>query len=384
MSPDKPLPELPQLRERINAIDSELLRLFAERMELSRDVARTKAISGAAVFDPLREDQIAAAAREQIKGDDGIRAEKLLRSLMRLSRGVQYDLLLPHDKNFSLGDQIKSAPAQFPPIKRLIHQGTASSYSALACTRLFPDLKAIPVQTFEEACLQVKSGEADAAVLPIENSTAGTIVDVYALVQHYGLYFWRTYDLPIHHHLLGLPGSTRGQIKRVISHPQALAQCSNTIRQQGWTPVESLNTAFAAQTTAESGDLGLAAIASLEAAAASHLIVLDDQISNLKENTTRFVVIGRELIIDPQATRLSLILKTSHASGALAATLAMFADRNLVLSKIHSRPNPEEPWSYLFDLDVDCSARDPQALATLYQLSREMSYLQLLGWYTTN
>ncbi len=384
ISANTALPDLPQLRQRINQIDGQLLALFAERMELARDVARTKAVSGAAVFDPLREDQIAAAAREQVKGDDGIRAEKLLRSLMRLSRGVQYDLLLPHDPKFPLGEQIRSAPDHFPPIRRLIHQGAASSYSAQASAKLFPGLKANSVQTFEEACQLVKSGQADAAVLPIENSTAGTIGDVYSLVQQYGLFFWRTYDLPIHHHLLGLPGAARDQIERVVSHPQALAQCSDAIKANGWTPVESLNTAFAAQAVNEGQDIHLAAIASFDAAAANGLIVLDDQLSNLSENTTRFVVVGRDLVIEPQASRLSLILKTSHASGALASTLAMFADRNLVLSKIHSRANPLEPWSYLFDLDVDCPAHDPQALATLYQLSREMSYLQMLGWYKTD
>ena len=379
--PSRPLPDLPQLRTRINAIDSQLLNLFAERMELARDVARTKAVSGAAVFDPLREDQIAAAAREQIKGDDGIRAEKLLRSLMRLSRGVQYDLLLPHDRHFALGEQIKAAPVAEPAVQRLIYQGAPGSYGAQASARLFPGLPAEAVQTFEEACQLVESGAADAAVLPIENSTAGTVGDVYTLIQQYGLFFWRSYDLPIHHHLLGLPGATRDQIRSVESHPQALAQCSVKIRQQGWRIIESLNTAFAAAAVAQAGDPTQAAIASLEAGQAHGLVVLDDQISNVRDNATRFVVVGRDLVISPQANRLSLVLKTSHASGALASTLAMFADRNLVLSKIHSRPNPEEPWSYLFDLDVDCPAYDPQALATLYQLSREMSYLQLLGWY---
>ncbi|MDD2533211.1 MAG: prephenate dehydratase domain-containing protein [Eubacteriales bacterium] len=379
----RPLPDLPQLRKRINAIDSHLLELFAERMELARDVARTKAVSGAAVFDPLREDEIAAAARDQIKGADGIRAEKLLRNLMRLSRGVQYDLLLPDDQHFELGAQIKNALTLEPPVTRLVHQGSPASYSAQASRKLYPQLEARAVQTFEEACRLVKTGEADAAVLPIENSTAGSIGDVYHLIQDYKLYFWRSFDLPIHHHLLAVPGTTIDQIKTVVSHNQGLQQCSDKIRMRGWQAVESLNTAFAAATVASAGDPTQAAIASLDAAAANGLIVLDDQISNTRENATRFGVVGRELVITPDADRLSLVLKTSHASGSLAATLALFSDRNLSLSKIHSRANPAESWSYLFDLDIDCPAYDPQALASLYQLSREMSYLQILGWYPT-
>lgn len=375
------LPELGQLRKRINEIDNELLNLFAERMELARDVARTKAVSGAAVFDPLREDEIAAAARDKIKGDDGIRAEKLLRSLMRLSRGVQYDLLLPFDKQFTLGRAISQALPAEPEVHRIINQGSATSYSALACARLFPGQMPKAVQTFEEACVLVHNGDADVAVLPLENSTAGTVGDVYNLLQRYHLYIWRSYDLPIHHHLLGVPGATLADIRTVVSHPQALAQCSEMIRARGWHAVESLNTAFAAAQIAQEGDPARAAIASLDAGKSSGLAVLSDEISNSRENLTRFVVIGRQFVISPDASRLSLVLRTPHASGSLAATLALFSDRNLNLSKIHSRPNPAEPWSYLFDLDVDCPAHDPQALATLYQLSREMSFLQLLGWY---
>jgi len=374
-------PDLGQLRQRINAIDSQILTLFAERMELARDVARAKAISGAAVFDPLREDQIAASARDTVKGADGIRAEKLLRSLMRLSRGVQYDLLLPHDRNFGLGEQIASAHANMPAVSRIIHQGSAASYSGKACAILFPDQPVRSVQTFAEACLLVAKNEADVAVLPLENSTAGSVGDVYQLLQSHGLFIWRSYDLPVHHHLMAVPGATLEQIHTVISHPQALAQCSDFIHRHGWHTIESLNTAFAAAQIAREGDPSRAAIASLEAARTSRLQVLSDDISNSRENMTRFVVVGRELVITPTANRLSLVLKTPHASGSLAATLALFSDRNLNLSKIHSRANPAEPWSYLFDLDVDCPANDPQALATLYQLSREMSYLQLLGWY---
>jgi chorismate mutase/prephenate dehydratase len=375
------LPDLPVLRERINQIDSQLLRLFAERMELARDVARTKAVSGAAVFDPLREDQIAAAARDQIQGADGVRAEKLLRSLMRLSRGVQYDLLLPLDRQFELGRQIASALDQEPEAKTIVIQGSAASYSAQACKRLYPGQAVRSVQTFEEACLLVKSGEADAAVLPLENSTAGTVGDVYDLLQHHELYIWRAFDLPVHHHLLGAPGATLDQIRTVLSHPQALAQCSDKIRAQGWRTVESLNTAFAAAQVARESDPTQAAVASLDAARQFGLEILDDQISNSAVNFTRFVVAGRLLVIQTAASRLSLVMRTPHASGSLAATLSLFSDRNLNLSKIHSRANPAAPWSYLFDLDVDCPAHDPQAMATLYQLSREMSFLQLLGWY---
>lgn len=375
------VPDLGELRRRINQVDSQLLNLFTERMALARDVARYKAKSGAAVYDPLREDEVAAAARQKVSGPDGVRAEMLLRNLMRLSRGVQYDQLLPFDAGFRLGTYIRQAVRTLPVPRRIVYQGSAGAYSALACQRLYPDRPAMRVSTFAEACRQVEAGEADVAVLPLENTSAGTVDDVYDLLQQYDLHIWRSISLPIHHCLLGLPGTRPEQIRTVISHPQALAQCSDLIRASGWNAREVLNTAFAAEIVARSRDATLAAIASAEAAAAHGLEILLEAISNVSNNQTRFVVIGKPLIISPDASRLSLVLSVPHRSGALTATLAIFSDRGLNLSKIQSRPDSEHPWSYVFHLDLDCPAYDPQAMAALYQLSREMPYLQLLGWY---
>jgi chorismate mutase/prephenate dehydratase len=376
-----PVPDLGDLRRRINEVDSQLLNLFTERMALARDVARFKAKSGAAVYDPLREDEVAASAREKIAGPDGVRAEMLLRSLMRLSRGVQYDQLMPIDAGFRLGAYIRSALPVLPAPGKIVYQGSAGAYSSLACARLFPGRPASRVMTFAEACRQVDEGEAEVAVLPLENTSAGTVDDVYDLLQRYDLHIWRSLSLPIHHRLLGLPGSRLEDIRAVISHPQALAQCSDLIRRQGWEVRESLNTAFAAEAVTRSGDPSLAAIASAEAGLTHGLVIISESVSNASNNQTRFIVIGKALVISPDASRLSLVLSLPHRSGALTSTLAIFSDRNLNLSKIQSRPDSEHPWSYVFHLDVDCPAHDPQAMAAMYQLSREMPYLQLLGWY---
>lgn len=379
--PGQPIPDLSELRLRINQVDSQLLALFTERMALARDVARYKAKSGAAVYDPLREDEVAASARQQIAGPDGVRAEMLLRNLMRLSRGVQYDQLLPFDAGFRLGAYIRQASPALPDPQRIVYQGSAGAYSSLACARLFPGRQAVRVLTFAEACRQVDAGETDVAVLPLENTSAGSVDDVYDLLEQYDLHIWQSLSLPIHHCLLGLPGAQTADIRTVISHPQALAQCSDLIRQSGWQARESLNTAFAAQTVAQSQDPSLAAIASAEAGRNHGLAVLREPISNASNNQTRFIVVGKQLVISPDASRLSLVLSVPHRSGALTSTLAIFSDRGLNLSKILSRPDSEHPWSYVFHLDLDCPAHDPQALAALYQLSREMPYLQLLGWY---
>ena len=379
-----PIPpaELTGLRQDIECVDREIMALFNRRMALARRVAAYKARNGSAVFDPRREDEVVKLATSLTAPQDAIRAEILLRSLMRLSRGTQYDCLLDADSGFELSRQVTAAPRGLPDLRRIVYQGAAGSYADQACRRLFPGVPTQTAQTWADACRMVQDGLVDLAVLPLENSTAGTVDDVYDLLQQDDLFIWRSLALPIQHRLLGLPGSSIEQIKTVVSHPQALSQCSDLIRRRGWQMQESLNTAFAADTVARSGDPGLAAIASEAAAAASGLAILQESICNSHVNQTRFIAVGRELRVTPDADRVSLVLRLPHRSGSLAATLAVFGDRGLNLKKIQTRPDMDNPWSYLFYLDFESTERQiVPMLATLYQLCREMPMLRLLGWY---
>lgn len=373
---------LQQLRQEIESIDRELLSLFSRRMAVAREVANFKASNGSPVFDPLREEEVVSKALRRVEPVDAIRAETLLRSLMRLSRGAQYDKLLELGLQFDLGDQIVQAANILPPMNKIVYQGLPASYAAQAASRLFPGVSSYAVSTWEEACREVEAGDADLAVLPLENTTAGTVDDVYDLLVKCNLKIWRSLSLPIQHCLMGLPGSTMEDVHTVISHPQALSQCSSVIRTRGWLVRESLNTAFAATEVARLADTGIAAIASETAAEDCGLSVLSREICNSRVNQTRFVAVGRPLVITPDADRISLALRLPHQSGALAATLAVFGDRGLNLSKIESRPDLDNPWTYLFYLDFESPGeKREQALATLLQLSREMPMLRLLGWY---
>lgn len=370
------------LRTEIEAVDENLLVLFDQRMQLADQVARHKCISGRPVFDEVREDAIIHAVIQKTAAKHRLRAANLLRCLMRLSRGVQYELMLENDQIFSLGQSIEHSPQQWPEHLNIVCQGAPGSYSAMACRLLFPDRLFTQTRTFAEACQQVSQGESDVAVLPLENSTAGTVDDVYDLLLKYDLQIWRSVSLPIEHLLLGLPQSGLEHIHTVISHPQALAQCSDLISRNGWQIKESLNTAFAAEQVSRADDLGLAAIASRTAADTYHLKVIESSISNNMVNQTRFIAIGRQELITRDADRVSLILRLPHRSGALASTLSVFGDRELNLTKIQSRPDPKQPWTYLFYLDFEAVWQDLAAVqATLYQLSQEMPYLRFLGWY---
>ncbi len=374
--------QLADLRRQIEAIDRDILDLFNRRMAAARGVADFKAVNDSPVFNPEREEEVIRLALARVAPDDAVRAESLLRSLMRLSRGVQYEKLLAGGLSFDLGRQIATAPRQLPDLRKIVYQGTGGSYAATASARLFPGVLADGVQTWAEACRQVEDGQADLAVLPLENTTAGTVDEVYDLLIKSNLTIWRSLSLPIAHCLLGLPGSTIAGIRCVISHPQALSQCSDLITARGWQTSESQNTAFAAEETARRGDPGLAAIGSEAAAADNQLTILSRDICNSLVNQTRFVAVGRSLLITTDADRVSLALRLPHQSGALAATLSIFSDRGLNLVKIESRPDLNNPWTYLFYLDFEATDQRMAAVqATLLQLNAEMPWLQLLGWY---
>lgn len=372
---------LHDLRAHINAIDSDLLKLFRDRMNIVRQIAKTKVGTGKPVYDHTREEELLTWAGTMCDDDDTLRAQNLMRTLMRLSRGAQYDLLRPNDDSYELGRVLRGAQREQPIIRTAVYQGPLASYSSQACRLLFPDAEIGSARTFADACDLVAEGAADTAVLPLENSTAGTVDDVYDLLISHHLSIHCSLSLPISHCLMARPGTRLEDIREVISHPQALAQCSQAINRYGWKISESLNTAYAAAFVADSNKSGLAAIASAEAAAENGLIVLLDNIANAPHNQTRFIAVGRQLLITPDADRLSLVLRLPHQSGALASMLALFADRGINLSKIQSRPDPYQPWAYLFYLDADCRAFSEPALSALYQLSREMPYIKLLGWY---
>ena len=373
--------DLAELRTQISAIDETMLAQFARRTEIVRQVAAFKRRKGLPVLDLDREAVVAAAARNRHPSFDGMRAESLVKSLMRLSREAQYDDIEPEDKDWVLGAMIRKAPSDVGPVRRIACQGSPGAYSMAAGARLFPNAERLPAATFADACTMVLDGRADLAVLPWENSTAGTVDDVYDLLQANRLHIVQSASLAIEHRLMAVPGTRLDQIRTVVSHPQALSQCQDHIRRQGWQIRESTNTAHAAASVAASGDSSLAAIASAEAARIHGLDILADEINDSAHNQTRFIVISRDLVISPEADRVSLILSTPHQSGSLASTLSIFGDRGVNLLKIQSRPDPEKAWNYRFHIDFASLHGAREAMLVLYQLDREMPFLQLLGWY---
>ena len=372
------------LRAAIDRCDEDLVAVLRRRMDLSARVAAPKAGTGRPVRDPAREAAVVERVRALAGPDCAAPAESLVSTLMRVSRERQYDILIGRgEEDFRAAAGLPArADGTLSGVRSVSFAGDAGSWSALAARTLFPGARPVAAPSFAAACDLVSEGRADAAALPLANTTGGPVDTVYRLLES-GLRVVRSVDLEVRHCLAGVPGAGRAGVRTVASHPQALAQCSRAIRAAGWSEVPAENTAFAAAEAARRGDPSFAAICSPEAAREHGLAVLAADVCDTGVNATRFVAVSRDLVVTPDASRLGLLLRLPDRPGALAAALDLFVDRSLNLSSICSRPVPERPWEYAFAIDVDAPALDPAALAAVCQLSRELPFLRVLGWYGT-
>ena len=304
-----------------------------------------------------------------------------LQSIMRVARMSQYERLYESALSWEPGDTIRAAAPELPDLKVVATQGTAESYSSRAAAYLFPEAKILPAQTFASACREVADDIVPVTVLPLENSTAGAVDDVYDLIDRLNLYIIGTVDMPIRHSLCALPGTKLSDIRTIISHPQALAQCSLFIKGMGWQVQTVNNTAFAARDVAAVNSKSVAALASPVAAAANGLEVIQAQLSDVVVNTTRFAALAAAPVIEPAADIVSLIIRLPHQAGSLANLLNVLADYGLNLLKIKSVPVPDVPWEYGFYIDIEGQPEDGKTLPALYELSQEVKLLRFVGWY---
>lgn len=373
---------LADIRAEISRTDAELVALLRRRLDLAGRVAAGKARSGKAVYDEAREQAVLAAARSQATPPYAAAAETMMTTLMRLSRERQYDYLMAREAgDFRVAAGLPPrADGSLDGVRKVAFAGSAGSYSAQAAKKLFPRASLVPAGSFAAACDLVSRGRAGMAVLPLANTTGGPVDTVYRLLRR-NLHVVRSTEIEVRHCLAAVPGATIAGIRAVTSHPQALAQCSSAIRDAGWATEPAENTAFAAAAVAKAGDRSRAALCSVEAARANGLEILRENLSDTEWNTTRFVAVSRDLVVTPDASRLGLLLQLPDRAGALASCLDVFVDRKLNLSSICSQPVPERPWEYAFFVDVEAPALDPDAIAAVYQLSRELPAVRVIGWY---
>ena len=373
-STKSPRLDLARLREQIENIDRELLENFKERMQLSEDIAAAKIQAAAPFRDKLREGAVLKRVRQmavELKLD-AHQVEHLFRLIIEMSITHQQAHLQ------ALGDT---------PL-RVAYQGVEGSFSHLTAQRRYAGRDGGVVltgyETFREAAESVKRGTNDLALLPIENSTAGSINETYDLLTEGGLKINAEAISQIHHCLLALPGTRKEDLRVILSHPQALMQCERFLRSlpeaRGRT---EFDTAGAARKVREANDPTLGAIASESAAVVFGLDILEREIQNQADNYTRFVEVAIEADTCPSDVpcKTSLMLVTGHRPGDLADVLTHFSSRNINLNKLESRPYPGRPWQYRFYLDLEGHARSEPLTDALVAIAEHTQELAILGTY---
>ncbi|MDD3693193.1 MAG: prephenate dehydratase [Oscillospiraceae bacterium] len=375
--------ELNNIRRNIDEIDTEIARLLCRRLDCSLKVADYKAANNIPVLNEQREKEILNRIKglcDGYKNGYGNAVLPVFAAMMDTSRALQHSRL---GLGASFCAQVKSAKRELlPPDKaRVVCQGVRGAYSEQAAARLFDGAQPFFVDTFADVFAEVRDKNADYGILPVENSTAGSVNEVYDLVMKYRFSIVAAITMPIEHCLLALPGASVDKLKVVYSHPQGLAQCAEAIAARNLEPRSFINTAAAARMVSESGDYSICAIASRHAAEIYNLEILDNNIQTVEKNSTRFIAISRELIIPSEANKISLIFALPHITGSLYRTLAQFAATGLNLTKLESRPSRIGTFEYVFYLDFEGGLSDASTLNLLCAMHEDMPMFSFLGNY---
>ncbi len=373
--------DLLELRKQIDAIDAQIVELYEQRMDISRQVAEYKISTGKKVFDRQREQEKLACVKAMTHNEfnsHGI--EELFEQIMSMSRKLQYRLLA---ENGSLGrlpfigvDQLETEKA------RVVFQGAEGAYSQAAMMQYFGEsINSFHVDTFRDAMSAIDEGSADFAVLPIENSTAGIVNEIYDLLQEYENYIVAEQIIRIEHCLLGVPGAELSDIRTVYSHPQSLMQSARFLENQDWRQISMQNNAFAAKKVAEDGDITQAAIAGEGAAKIYGLKILKKGVNQSDCNSTRFIIVTNQKIFRKDAKKVSICFEVPHESGSLYHMLSHFIYNNLNMTKIESRPIEGRNWEYRFFVDFEGNLADSAVKNALRGLRDEARNMKILGNY---
>lgn len=377
---------LDKARSQINGINDEMLKLFLERMELSSHVAKAKAQMGKAIFDAKRERDILDKITAQAGPDMDIYARRFFENLFSLSRTFQAEELFKETPFTKEVEAAVSAAPNLPPQRGTVACcGIFGSNAQMACDKLLPLSQILYVNSFQAVFDAVEEGLAQFGVLPIENSSNGSVKEVYDLLERKHCYIVRGTKQWISHDLLAKEGTRLEDIHTVYSHPQALGQCSEFFAQYPHIKLEPYtNTAMAAQMVAQSEDAGIAAVAAPQCAQLYGLQAVRRSIQNNDNNYTRFICITKDLAVYPGANKISIVTTASHTPGGLGSLLTKFGNMGINLTKIESRPIQGHNFEFLFYLDLEASLVDPRVRSLLAELHESQDKFRLLGNYPEN
>ena len=374
--------DLRELRERIDAVDCEMVRLFEARMAICEEVAALKAKTDRKVYDREREEQKLQKVRALAHGEFNKKGvDELYRQLMGMSRRRQYAIL---EQGHSSGripfievDQLDRENIH------VVYQGVEGAYSHAAMQTYFgKGTESFHVRKFRDAMEAIADGSADYAVLPIENTTAGIVADNFDLLVDFENYIVAEQIIPVEHVLMAAPGTAIEEIRKVFSHPQALSQCEGLFsRHPDWQAVAYDNTALAARKIAGDKKKDEAAIGSRFAAEHFGLEVLQDHVNDMEENATRFMIVTNQRIFVKGAKKITICFELPHSSGTLYNILSNFIYNDVNMTHIESRPIPGRNWEYRFFIDFEGNLNDPSVRSALRGIRQEAIHMKILGNY---
>lgn len=356
-------------REEINHIDAQMAALFEKRMQVAKDIALYKRENGLSVRDLEREAQVAAKNSELISSPE----------------------IVPYYKDFIQATIDVSCKYQNTLFRkmRVAYCGTEGAFAHIAAKRMFPGAEYIAFSNFSDAYAATESGACDCSVLPLENSYAGEVGEVMDLIFSGSLNINQVIDVPVVHNLIGIKGASIDDVKEVVSHPQALAQCDKFIKEGGYESRVYTNTAMAAEYVKNTGDKHIAAIASDETADIFDLEIIEAHINDMPNNTTRFASFSREKNV-PLASgkredeNFILVFTVQNESGALAGALNIIGAHGFNMRSLRSRPMKGLQWSYYFYIEAEGNINTENGKDMLTELSAMCAKLKLVGSYFTD
>ncbi len=375
---------LEELRARIDGIDAELIRLFSQRMDAAAEIAAYKKEHGLPVLDARRERDKLRQAEELAPEELRDYTASLYALLFELSRGYQNRIL---GRETELTRQIRTAledtPRLFPERATVACQGVEGANSQLACERLFRSPMEFYFSSFEAVFAAIDKGLCRYGVLPLENSTAGSVNAVYDLMMRHDFRIVRSVRIKVDHNLLAKPGTKLSDVKEIFSHEQAISQCAaflSSLKDVKITPCE--NTAVAARMVAESDRGDVAALSARQCMDLYGLDCLAPSVQDQGNNFTRFICIARDLEIYPGADRTSLSMILPHRPGSLYKVLSRFYALGINLNKLESRPIPERNFEFMFYFDLESSVYDPRFIQLMDELDEICEEFHYLGSYS--
>ena len=373
--------DLGELRAGLDEIDAQIVELYERRMDICAQVAEYKIGAGKKVFDRVREQEKLGKVKALTHSEFNSRGvEELFEQIMSMSRKLQYRIMSERGIQGKL-PFIGVEKLETEKI-RVVFQGAEGAYSQAAMLQYFgEDIESFHVDTFRDAMSAIDEGSADFSVLPIENSTAGIVIEIYDLLVEFENYIVGEQIIRIEHCLLGVPGTELSDIRTVYSHPQSLMQSARYLADHPWQQISMQNNAFAARKVAQEGDKSQAAVASELAGKIYGLEVLQKGVNQSGTNSTRFIIVTNQKIFRTDAKKISICFEVPHESGSLYHMLSHFIYNDLNMTKIESRPIEGRNWEYRFFVDFEGNLSDSSVKNALRGLRDEARNMKILGNY---